>query len=113
MIHATTRLKVSPEKIDAVICSVRGLIEPTLTRSGCLGFRLLQEVNDVHSLVIEEQWASREDFERHVRSTPYRTVLETIEFASELPSMEIHETCSSEGMETVHRILESTQAKGG
>jgi quinol monooxygenase YgiN len=113
MIHVTTRMKVSAENLEGVISSIRGLLEPTRTRSGCLGFRLLQEVTDTSNLVIEEQWASREAFERHVRSAAYRTVLETIEAACEPPSVEIHNVPSSQGMEVVHSILQSTHSKGG
>jgi quinol monooxygenase YgiN len=113
VIHVTTRLKVSAESLDAVISSIRGLLEPTRTRSGCLGFWLLQEVTDVECLVIEEQWSSREDFERHVRSAAYRTVLETIESACEPPIIEIHDVTSTKGMEEVRSILQSTPTKGG
>lgn len=105
MIHAIVRLKVSAENQEAAISSIRSILEPTRVQPGCLGFRLYQEVGKAGRLALVEQWGTREDFERHVRSNEYRTVLETIERGVEPPEIQICEVRSAQGIEAIQEIL--------
>lgn len=104
-VHAITLLKVSPDNQGAAIASLRLILEPTRSRRGCLGIRLFQEVGKPGSLAIVEQWHTREDFERYVRSDDYRTVLETLERGVEPPEIQICEVRSARGIEAIREIL--------
>ena len=86
MILATTRLHVLPEKQKEVVRTIRRILEPTRAETGCVDIQCSRDIEHDNTLIIQEQWASREDFERHVRSDDYRVMLSVLESASEEPS---------------------------
>jgi hypothetical protein len=50
-----------------------------------------------------QEWETREDLERHLRSSRFGALLGTRTLLSEPPDIEIHTVCLSEGMEAIHR----------
>jgi hypothetical protein len=60
--------------------------------------------------MIEELWSSREELQRHLRSSDYKTILLVIEMAKGRPEIRFDEVSRSSGVET---IVEARGREGG
>lgn len=88
MIQATVRIVAPDERRPEAIAVLRGLKEPTEASKGCLGCRILQDVDDKDALMCVEYWETLEDLEQHLRSERFRRLLPYIEMSLEPPEVE-------------------------
>ena len=75
MITALLRIPVSEERKDEVTQLLRSLIEPTRVETGCISCRLYQELRDPYVLTWVEEWETRDDLDRHLRSPRFKKIL--------------------------------------
>ena len=61
------------------------LIESSRLDSGCLDCRLYADVADPNALTLVEEWATRPDMERRLRSAAYGQLLQLMEVSREPP----------------------------
>jgi hypothetical protein len=59
------------------------------------------DIGNEDILVIEEQWPTREDLERHIRSDRFKEILSLLESASRPPEVSFHEISKTTGMGTI------------
>ena len=107
MIQASLRIVAPPERRDEIVQTFRSLLEPTGVKRGCLGCRLYQDVTDDNALTYVEEWETREDFERHLRSDQYRKHLALIDLSTSPPELRfytISETCGLEYLASVRTL---------
>jgi len=104
MILAMVRVHVPQKKNKEVAQTIRGVLEPTRVEPGCLAIRCSRDIEDENVLVIEEEWATREDWERHVRSEGYKVTLSFLELASTQPDMRYYEVTEAEGIEKILKM---------
>jgi len=108
MVLVSVKLKVRRGEKDDILTAFRRFIEPTLVQPGCLGYRCLQDVQDQNLLVIEEQWNSKAEVAKHVRSAEYRRFLTLLESATEAPTVEFHDVARTSGLEAIEDMRANT-----
>jgi quinol monooxygenase YgiN len=62
----------------------------------------MRGVEDANMLTFMEEWHTQEDFERHLRSEAYRTLLEVMELAREAPIVQFHTVVQTVGIEAIY-----------
>jgi quinol monooxygenase YgiN len=82
------------------------MVQRIRTARGCLDCQLHQDVLEENVFVLEEQWASEADLERHVRSEDYRRLLLIMELAKARPEVQFDTVSGSTGFETIEKIRE-------
>jgi quinol monooxygenase YgiN len=80
------------------------------TKTGCLGASVYLKKFEEEVILYLEQWESREDFERHVRSSQYDRILAALDLARDPPEIEFFENDGLGGMEVIEAIR--TQGTG-
>ena len=109
MIIAIIRMRPHEGKMNSVLRTVRGMLEPMRVQPGCLGFHCYQDIEDKSAMILEERWETREDLEHHMRSDRFsvdvfRTILTLLEDSGEKPVVEFHQVSGTEGMEKIEEI---------
>ena len=107
MIQATVRIVAPDEKRGEAIEVLLSLKEPTEASKGCLGCRILQDVDDQYALTCVEYWETLEDLEQHIRSERFRRLLPYIDMSVEPPEVEFDLIDKIHGIEFVVETLTS------
>jgi len=79
------------------------LLGQVRTIPGCLRAALAEEADAAGRLVLIEEWATREDLERHLRSDGFWRVLLLSESSSEPPEFSIDTVAAREGLDAIAR----------
>ena len=106
-IRMTLRLAPSPARRAEILTALRSLTGPIAVQRGCQGCRVFQELPEEDALTFVEEWASDEDFERHVRSREHRSLLAIME-ACEGPELRFDHISGVEGLELLERFSRSS-----
>jgi quinol monooxygenase YgiN len=61
-------MNVLPEKQKALVQTILSMIGPMEKEAGCLGYALFCNVQDKNPLNLLEEWQTRKDLDRHLRS---------------------------------------------
>lgn len=77
------------------------LVGPIRAQPGCLRCEVLSAATDPLSIELVEEWVSRLDLDRHLRSDDCRRLLAAAELAAEPPSFRIDTLASREGIEAI------------
>jgi quinol monooxygenase YgiN len=102
VIHATTILVAPPSRRQEVLQALRATLGPTRVEPGCQSCRLYEDVEEEGKFALVEEWATRPDFERRLRSETYRLILVILELSAEPPEVRFHAVADAQGMEAVH-----------
>jgi quinol monooxygenase YgiN len=90
------------EKRTEVLQTLLSMIEPTENERGCLSCHVFRDIEDENVFSLIDEWKTREDLDRHIRSERFSVLLGTKSLLCEPPQIEIHTVSRSEGMETVN-----------
>jgi len=104
MILFVLRLTLPQENRIDVINTIKSVIEPTKVLPGCQYFKLCCDVENDDQLVLLEEWHSRKDLERHVRSDDFLSILSVMDLGSEPPIPDFHTVSSTDGMALIEKI---------
>ena len=99
MIQATVRIVAPDEKRSEALEVLRSLKEPTEVSKGCLGCRILQDIDDQYALTCLEYWETLEDLEQHIRSERFRQLLPYIDLSVEPPEVKFDSVDKIHGIE--------------
>jgi quinol monooxygenase YgiN len=83
MIIVTLRMTVRPDKRRDFMESIRGMLEPTRVERGCISYRLYEDIENKNIFTLVEEWKTRDDLEKHVRTNNYRMFLGLMDLLSE------------------------------
>jgi quinol monooxygenase YgiN len=75
---------------------------------GCISCHINRDVEKTNTITYSEEWQSRHDLEKHIRSPNYRQVLEIIELSVQEPEIKFFTVSKIEGLEVVKTIRIST-----
>ena len=100
MIQARLTIVTKTTRREALIHSIRKLVESSRLDSGCLDCRLYADVADPNSRTLVEEWASRPD-ERRLRSIEFGQLLQLMEASCERPKTMFHSITETSGLETI------------
>ena len=104
MIQARLTVVAQPNQRDDLVRGIRALIETSRLDSGCLRCRLYADVADPDVLTLVEEWATRPDMERRLRSTAYGQLLQLMEASREPPETVFHTITETCGLETIRQV---------
>ena len=102
MIIVRISMNVLPEKQLEVMQTLLSMIEPTEKEEGCLSYAVFCDIANKNRFSLLEEWETREDLDRHLKSHRFGVLLGTKTLLCEPPKIQIHTVSQSEGMETVH-----------
>lgn len=83
MIIVMLRMTVRPDKRHDFTESIRGMLGPTRVERGCISYCLYEDIENENTFTLVEEWKTRDDLEKHVRTDNYRRLLELMDLLSE------------------------------
>ena len=104
---AHLRMVVPLDKRNDVIKTLRSIVGPTRAEPGCISCHLNQDVENANVLNYVEEWRSKEDLNRHIRSDQYRKVMAAIDEATDPPEVRFHTIWQTERMEMIRKARDS------
>ena len=104
MIIASLKIKVSHEKQQSALQTIRAILGWTCAQPGCISMTFYQDTNDPESMVLLEEWKDWRSIEEHIQSESYRNILELMELSSEQPEIKFNSISETTGMEVIERL---------
>lgn len=101
LINATLRLMVSNNNKYELVRLLRSLIEPTRVETGCLACSLYEDLHDRNAFIWVEEWNTKDDLERHVRSPQYRKILAAFDMSDGQPEIRFDTVVETKGMQLI------------
>jgi len=104
MVQAVLRLKVIPENKDKAVEIINFILERIRVESGCASCHFYQDTASKGEFMLWQEWKTRADLERHIRSEEFRHILALIELASEPPEIRFNTISKEDGVETIESV---------
>jgi len=102
MIVVKIAMNVLQEKQKELVQTILSMIGPMENEVGCLSYALFCNIEDKNLLILLEEWQTRKDLDRHLRSEMFSVLLGTKSLLCDRPQIQIHTVSYSEGMESVN-----------
>ena len=80
------------------------LLGPVRVEPGCVSCELYQEANDGDEILYVEEWETREQLERHMRSPRYERLLAIMEASAHAPVLRYFTVSDVRGLEYLEEI---------
>jgi quinol monooxygenase YgiN len=95
------------ERRTALLRTLGSMLGPTRVAPGCLDARLYSDLDRRKTLLIVEEWESREKFERNLDMAKLNAIVAAIDLSSEPPVVRIDAVEREEGVEALalHRSV--------
>ena len=106
MIVVRITMNVLPEKQKELVQTILSMIGPMEKEAGCLSYALFCNVQDKNLLNLLEEWQTRKDLDRHLRSEMFSVLLGAKSLLFDPPQIQIHTVSHSEGIESVNTVRE-------
>jgi len=97
-------MKTLMEKRTEMMQTLLSMIEPAQKENGCLSYDVFCDLEDNHVFDLIEEWKTREDLDRHIRSERFSVLLGTKSLLAKPLEMKIHTVSHSEGVEAVNAL---------
>jgi quinol monooxygenase YgiN len=87
------RLQIRGEQLNEFLTYARGVVEEEHKVEGCVGFKILQDINQADQFVMMEQWRDQAALDHHLQSEAYARNSAKMEsfFAAEAQWLEFEE----------------------
>ena len=105
-VHAAFRIVIPANKWHEVLMILNSVMELIRLEEGCVSCRLYMDLQEEGALMLEQNWSSQRDLERHLRTDIFRTVLLVLEMAAEAPEIRFDVIERTTGLDTIRRIRE-------
>jgi quinol monooxygenase YgiN len=102
MIVVKIAMNVLQEKQKELVQTILSMIGPMENEVGCLSYALFCNIEDKNLLILLEEWQTRKDLDRHLKSEMFSVLLGTKSLLCDRPQIQIHTVSHSEGMESVN-----------
>jgi quinol monooxygenase YgiN len=102
MIVVKIAMNVLQEKQKELVQTILSMIGPMENEVGCLSYALFCNIENKNLLNLLEEWQTRKDLDRHLRSEMFSVLLGTKSLLCDRPQIQIHTVSHSEGMESVN-----------
>ena len=89
------------ERRTALLRALGSMLGPTRVAPGCLDARLYSDVDGRRTLLLVEDWDSREEFERNLDAAKLNAIVAAIELSSEAPIVRIDTVEREEGVDAL------------
>jgi quinol monooxygenase YgiN len=97
-------MKALPEKQKEVMQTLLSMIESTKRERGCLSHCVFRDIDDQHVFSLIDEWATRYDLDRHMRSATFGVLLGTNALLREPLEIQIFTVSDSEGLDAVNSV---------
>jgi quinol monooxygenase YgiN len=104
-------MKALMEKRTEMMQTLLSMIEPVGKEKGCLSYDVFCDLEDTHAFSLIEEWETREDLDRHIRSEGFSVLLGTKSLLAKPSGISIHTVSHSEGVEVVNALRNKGTAK--
>jgi quinol monooxygenase YgiN len=101
------RLTHDANGAQALLEALRSAATASLAEPGCRASRIWRMADDSGDLLLMEEWAKKEDLERHVRTPAFRRLLSVLELSGSPPDVFYVDGPRLRGMEWIEQILGS------
>jgi quinol monooxygenase YgiN len=103
---------VVPDQMRTLLLRTLGsVLGPTRVAPGCLSARLFADLDERKTLMLVEEWVSRDQFERNLDNEKVNAIVAAIELSSEAPVVRVDTVEREEGVDTL--ALHRSVARGG
>jgi len=102
MIVVKITMNVLPEKQKELVQTLLSMVGSMEKDAGCLSYALFCNIEDKNLLSLLEEWQTRKDLDRHLKSEIFGVLLGTRSLLNEPHGIKIYTVQHSEGMEAVH-----------
>jgi quinol monooxygenase YgiN len=101
------QIVTSDEKRTVLLRTLGSMLGPTRVAPGCLDARLYSDLDKRKTLMLVEEWESREQFERNLDMSKLNAIVAAIELSSEAPVVRVDSVEREEGVEALalHRSV--------
>jgi quinol monooxygenase YgiN len=89
MITVIVKMTVRPEKRKEFLQTILAMTDPSRKQKGCTSRELLQDTGNEDSFVLLEEWETRAELDRHVRSDWFRVLRGTRDLLCEEPHLKL------------------------
>jgi quinol monooxygenase YgiN len=89
------------EKRTALLRTLGSMLGPTRVAPGCLEARLYSDLDRRKTLLLVEEWESREQFDRNLDMTKLNAIVAAIELSSEAPVVRVDAVEREEGVDAL------------
>ena len=97
----SVRIAVEAARRQALVASLRPLLEPTRVAPGCLACRLYADFDDLNAFCMVFEWADRESLERFLRSDACKVLLGAMEMGACSPEVRVDTIADRAGIEAL------------
>ena len=104
MIILRMTMKALMEKRTEMLQTLLSMIKQAGKEKGCLSYHVFCDLEDNHVFSLIEEWETREDLDRHIRSERFGVLLGTKSLLTKPMKMKIHTVSLSEGVEVVNAL---------
>ena len=104
MIIVRIKMVALPEKKKEVTQTLLSMIDTARYEEGCLSYEGFCDLEDNYLFSLTEEWASREDLDRHIRSEGFSVLLGARSLLAQPAGIHIHTVSRSEGEEVVRNL---------
>jgi quinol monooxygenase YgiN len=77
------------------------LAERTRAEPGCISCRIYRDVQQEHTIMLEELWTTHRELEQHLRSPGYQRVLLVVEMSKGQPEIRFNTISHTSGFEAI------------
>jgi quinol monooxygenase YgiN len=98
---------VADQVRTALLRTLGSILEPTRVAPGCLSARLFSDLDKRKSLLLVEEWESREQFDRNLDTAKLNAIVAAIELSSKAPVVRVDSVEREQGVDTLalHRSV--------
>jgi quinol monooxygenase YgiN len=105
MMISVLKIKAVTEKRQAILEILRTIEHRTRRKLGCMECGVYERQGDgADAILYLEEWSSKEDLYRHIKSDSYILVLTVMEFASQKPEIYFLEIPETDRLELIKAL---------
>jgi quinol monooxygenase YgiN len=113
MIVTTIRIQTTPENRKEIMQTFRSLSTPIRSEHGCKSCRIYREVENEETMIVIQEWDTRNHLERHLRSDEFAVMVGAMSLLEQPETVEFQVLDQLEGSRSVEAIrARNFQAKG-
>jgi len=105
MICLTTKLSVEEKDRVPFLEAARYVAEQTRLIRGCNRFLIFQDLEERNDFILVEEWDSRGELQKHMRSANFRNMLAILELASRQPEIQLSSFDDSSGTDLLEKMV--------
>jgi quinol monooxygenase YgiN len=114
LIVFSMQIVVPDERRTTLLRTLGAMLGPTRVTPGCLDARLYSDLDRRETLLLVEEWESRENFEHNLDMAKLNAIVAAIDLSSEAPVVRVDAVEREEGVEALalHRSVPADGSRG-